>query len=86
MEPVITQPTDGESLKMYETEEGSINLSWYVYQRMTDRPSRCGGDELTATFFWDRTTAQFLPFTPIEVMLAEVIALKAYSKRRGHQW
>lgn len=27
IEPVITQPTDGEILKTCETEEGSINLS-----------------------------------------------------------
>ena len=28
IDPVITQPTDGESLKMYDTDDGSINLSW----------------------------------------------------------
>jgi hypothetical protein len=27
MEPVMTQPTEGEILKTWETEEGSINLS-----------------------------------------------------------
>jgi hypothetical protein len=33
----------------------------------------------TATFFWETTIAQSFPLTPIEVMFAEVIALKAYS-------
>jgi hypothetical protein len=33
----------------------------------------------TGTFFWDSTTAQSLPRTPIAMMLAAVIALKAYS-------
>lgn len=28
MEPVMTQPTDGDSLKMWETEEGSMSLSY----------------------------------------------------------
>lgn len=28
IEPVMTHPTDGESLKICETEEGSINLSY----------------------------------------------------------
>ena len=28
IEPVMTHPTDGESLNMCETEEGSINLSY----------------------------------------------------------
>ena len=37
------------------------------------------GQELTGTFFWDRTTAQSLPRMPIDMMLAAVIALKAYS-------
>jgi hypothetical protein len=36
----------------------------------------------TGTFFWDKTTAQFLPRTPTDVMLAAVIALKAYSEHR----
>jgi hypothetical protein len=34
---------------------------------------------LTGTFFCDRTTAQFLPLTPTEVMFAAVMALNAYS-------
>jgi hypothetical protein len=34
---------------------------------------------LTATFFWETTIAQSFPLTPMEVMFAEVIALKAYS-------
>ena len=34
---------------------------------------------LTGTFFWDRTTAQSLPRTPIDMMFAAVIALNAYS-------
>lgn len=36
----------------------------------------------TGTFFWDKTTAQFFPRTPTDVMLAAVIALKAYSAHR----
>jgi hypothetical protein len=28
MEPVITQPTEGDSLKMWDTEEGSMSLSY----------------------------------------------------------
>lgn len=35
---------------------------------------------LTATFFCEMTTAQSFPLTPMEVMLAAVMALKAYSK------
>jgi hypothetical protein len=34
---------------------------------------------LTGTFFCDRTTAQFLPRTPRDVIFAAVMALKAYS-------
>lgn len=42
---------------------------------------------LTATFFWESTTAQSFPLTPMEVMLAEVMALKAYSEEwMGCQW
>jgi hypothetical protein len=37
------------------------------------------GIMLTATFFWETTIAQSFPLTPMEVMFAEVIALKAYS-------
>ena len=35
--------------------------------------------EHTGTFFCERTTAQSLPRTPIDVMFAAVIALNAYS-------
>lgn len=31
IEPVMTHPTDGESLKMWDTEEGSISLSYKAY-------------------------------------------------------
>ena len=34
---------------------------------------------LTGTFFCERTTAQLLPRTPIDVIFAAVIALNAYS-------
>jgi len=34
---------------------------------------------LTGTFFCDNTTAQSLPLTPIDMIFAAVIALKAYS-------
>ena len=40
---------------------------------------------LTGTFFWDNTTAQSLPLTPIDMILAAVIALKAYSVLTTHQ-
>ena len=33
----------------------------------------------TGTFFCETTTAQFLPLIPTDVILAAVIALKAYS-------
>jgi hypothetical protein len=36
----------------------------------------------TGTFFCEMTTAQSFPLTPIEVMLAAVMALKAYSERQ----
>ena len=38
---------------------------------------------LTATFFCESTTAQSFPRTPMAVMLAEVMALKAYSEVQG---
>ena len=41
-------------------------------------------DALTGTFFCVTTTAQFFPRTPTDVMLAAVMALKAYSE--GQQW
>jgi hypothetical protein len=34
---------------------------------------------LTGTFFCDNTTAQSFPLTPIDMIFAAVIALKAYS-------
>jgi hypothetical protein len=37
------------------------------------------GLDHTGTFFCDKTTAQSLPRTPIDMMFAAVIALKAYS-------
>lgn len=39
------------------------------------------GAEHTGTFFCERTTAQSLPRTPIDMMFAAVMALKAYSVR-----
>ncbi len=62
----MTHPTEGESLKMWETEEGSMSLS--------------------GTFFWETTTAQFFPRTPTELMLAAVMALKAYSGTHKVRW
>ena len=40
----------------------------------------------SGTFFWDITTPQSLPRSEMEVMLAAVMALKAYSRERGGQW
>jgi hypothetical protein len=46
-----------------------------------------GGDGIwlkrTGTFFWDRTTAESFPRTPIDMMFAAVMALKAYSGGRS---
>ena len=39
----------------------------------------------TGTFFWDRTTAQSLPLMPTDMMLAAVMALKAYSVQQRAQ-
>jgi hypothetical protein len=36
-------------------------------------------EPLTGTFFWDNTTAQSLPRTPIDMIFAAVMALNAYS-------
>lgn len=36
-------------------------------------------EALTGTFFWESTTTQLFPLTPIDVMFAAVMALKAYS-------
>jgi hypothetical protein len=35
---------------------------------------------LTGTFFCDSTTAQSFPLTPMDIMFAAVMALKAYSE------
>ena len=80
MEPVITQPTEGESLKMCETEDGSMSLSctpWNVRALVELEANRL--ILLTGTFFCERTTAQSLPRTPIDVIFAAVMALNAYS-------
>ena len=73
----MTQPTDGDSLKMWETDEGSISLS-YTWVSVP----HCRLLWLlqhTGTFFCEMTTAQSLPLTPSDVMFAAVIALNAYS-------
>ncbi len=37
IDPVITQPTEGESLNIWETDEGSISLSynWNIHQSLS---------------------------------------------------
>lgn len=80
IDPVITQPTEGESLKMCETEDGSMSLSFTpcnVRALLDVEPNKMR--LLTGTFFCERTTAQFFPRTPIDVIFAAVIALNAYS-------
>jgi len=77
MEPVMTQPTDGDSLKMWETEEGSMSLSYIEASVPRYRLSKWM--QPTGTFFCEMTTAQSLPLTPNDVMFAAVIALNAYS-------
>jgi hypothetical protein len=72
----MTQPTDGDSLKMWDTEVGSMSLSC-TYGERAVRPVATG--LLTGTFFCEMTTAQSLPRTPSDVMFAAVIALNAYS-------
>ena len=82
IDPVMTQPTEGESLKMCETEDGSMSLSctsWNVRALLELQANRLR--LLTGTFFCERTTAQFLPRTPIDVMFAAVMALNAYSSQ-----
>jgi hypothetical protein len=84
MEPVMTQPTDGDSLKMWETEEGSISLSYkQLLVSSTHQAAAslvgCEVMQRTGTFFCEMTTAQSLPLTPNDVMFAAVIALNAYS-------
>lgn len=77
MEPVITQPTEGDSLKMWDTEEGSMSLSCHIRQR---HGHALGLHQArTGTFFCEMTTAQSLPRTPSDVMFAAVMALNAYS-------
>lgn len=73
----MTQPTEGEILKTYETDEGSMSLSC-TRRGQHGRQTR-GSPLRTGTFFWVRTTAQSLPLTPIDVMFAAVMALNAYS-------
>jgi hypothetical protein len=75
----MTQPTEGEILKTCETEEGSINLSC---ARKPIREGTPPDSKLfhTGTFFCDSTTAHDFPLTPTDVMLAAVMALKAYSR------
>lgn len=76
MEPVMTQPTEGEILKTWVTEEGSISLSCDC-QHLLSGLKLCPA--LTGTFFCESTTAHDFPRTPTDVMLAAVIALNAYS-------
>jgi hypothetical protein len=45
-----------------------------------------GSISLSGTFFCERTTAQSLPRTPIDMMFAAVIALKAYSTWYNLPW
>lgn len=47
MEPVMTQPTEGDIRNTWETEEGSINLSWMGQVSMFSMY----GLQLTGTFF-----------------------------------
>jgi hypothetical protein len=79
MEPVMTQPTDGESWKMWDTDEGSMSLSYVNRFVNIDLEIEHEGAILTGTFFCDNTTAQSFPLTPTDMMFAAVIALKAYS-------
>ena len=39
MEPVMTQPTEGDNLWMYETDEGSMSLSGTFFCEMTTAQS-----------------------------------------------
>jgi hypothetical protein len=78
IEPVRTQPTDGEILKMCETEEGSMSLSC-VGRNISQIDLIGDGGQHTGTFFCDNTTAQSLPLTPMDMIFAAVMALKAYS-------
>lgn len=66
---------------MYETEAGSMSLSCKTEASVSVVIywAGCACVPLTGTFFWEMTTAQSLPRTPTDVMLAAVIALKAYS-------
>jgi hypothetical protein len=73
----MTQPTEGESLKIWETDAGSMSLSYPC----VNNPMHMlvGPMTRTGTFFCEMTTAQSLPRTPNDVMFAAVIALNAYS-------
>ena len=81
MEPVRTQPTDGEILKICETDEGSMSLSYSYHIISLVRWSRPVNHH-TGTFFCESTTAQSLPLTPMDMIFAAVMALKAYSRQR----
>ena len=77
----MTQPTDGDNLKTYETEDGSINLSCSLeVDQLSNHAAYAIVELLTGTFFCDSTTAQSLPLIPTDSMFAPVIALKAYSR------
>lgn len=62
---------------MWETEEGSISLSCSICQLRCQAAFWLGPP--TGTFFCESTTAQSLPLTPMDMMFAAVMALKAYS-------
>ena len=80
IEPVMTHPTEGESLKIWDTEPGSMSLSCRsACQSPLSAPPLNATARPTGTFFCDSTTAQFLPLTPTDVIFAAVIALNAYS-------
>ncbi len=86
----MTHPTEGESWKMWETDEGSMSLSYsFVVGQLRHLDQLLDGHwadhSHTGTFFCERTTAQSLPRTPIDMMFAAVMALKAYSGDRYGQ-
>jgi len=55
----------------------SLSCARYLVVSQPSRLTAAGS--LTGTFFCEMTTAQSLPRTPSDVMLAAVMALKAYS-------
>lgn len=75
----MTQPTEGDILNTWDTEAGSISLSYSIACEQMNDSSNTGASVLTGTFFCDNTTAHVLPRTPTDVMFAAVIALNAYS-------